>query len=92
MTKLELTDMVTTELTANPILEEVSPGDGPDEHSSPSDDIAAIDATTADYTAPPESTLTDKVAAEAALQAEPPVASLARCADGGKRNRRERAL
>jgi RNA polymerase sigma-54 factor len=51
MTKLELSDMVTTEMAANPVLEEVAPGEGPDEHTSLSDDIAAIDATTADYTA-----------------------------------------
>src|SRR5262245_17128540 len=54
MTKLELSDMVTTEMAANPVLEEVAPGDGPDEHTSISDDIAAIDATTADYTAAAE--------------------------------------
>src|SRR5258706_780715 len=52
MTKLELSDMVTTEMSANPVLEEVAPGDGPDEHTTNADDIAAIDATTADYTAP----------------------------------------
>src|SRR5947199_7520758 len=51
MTKLELSDMVTTELAANPVLDEVAPGDGPDEHTTVADDIAAIDATTADYTA-----------------------------------------
>src|SRR5438128_12611791 len=51
MTKLELSDMVTTELAANPVLDEVAPGDGPDEHTTGADDIAAIDATTADYTA-----------------------------------------
>src|SRR5205085_2512489 len=50
MTKLELSDMVTTEMSANPVLEEVAPGDGPDEHTTIADDIAAIDATTADYT------------------------------------------
>lgn len=45
MTKLELSDMVMTELVANPVLEESSPGEAPD-------DIATIDATTADYVAP----------------------------------------
>ncbi len=50
MTKLELTDMVTTELAANPVLEEVMPGEGADDQS-PADDIASIDATTADYRA-----------------------------------------
>jgi len=49
MTKLELSDMVTTEMIANPVLEEVAPGDGPDEHTSLSDEIAAVDAVTADY-------------------------------------------
>ncbi len=51
MTKLELSDMVTTELAANPILEELAPGESGDEHSSLSDDLATIDATTADHTA-----------------------------------------
>ncbi|HJQ24294.1 MAG TPA: RNA polymerase factor sigma-54 [Blastocatellia bacterium] len=50
MTKLELSDMVTTEMAANPVLEEVAPGEGSDEHSTIADDIATIDATTADYT------------------------------------------
>ncbi|HEY7543772.1 MAG TPA: hypothetical protein VID27_02765, partial [Blastocatellia bacterium] len=49
MTKLELSDMVTTELAANPVLEEVAPGESPDGQSSLSDDISTIDATTADY-------------------------------------------
>src|SRR5437667_9251549 len=56
MTKLELSDMVTTEMSANPVLEEVAPGDGPDEHTSNADEMAAIDATTADYTAAVEAT------------------------------------
>src|SRR5215216_1445990 len=54
MTKLELADMVMTELAANPVLDEVAPGEGPDEHTSAADDIASIDATTADYVAPSE--------------------------------------
>src|SRR5438270_13261015 len=56
MTKLELSDMVTTEMSANPVLEEVAPGEGADEHTSISDDLAAIDATTADYTGAGEPT------------------------------------
>jgi len=52
MTKLELADMVTTELAANPVLDEVAPGEGPDEHTTLADDVAAVDATTADVTAP----------------------------------------
>jgi RNA polymerase sigma-54 factor len=50
MTKLELSDMVITEMVANPMLEEVAPGETPDGQSSTLDDIATIDATTADYT------------------------------------------
>src|SRR5215470_8429993 len=52
MTKLELADMVTAELAANPVLDEVAPGEGADEHSTLADDVAAVDATTADVTAP----------------------------------------
>src|SRR5262245_12195217 len=52
MTKLELADMITTELSANPILDEIQPGEASDDNSSYSDDIAAIDATTADYSQP----------------------------------------
>lgn len=54
MTKLELADMVTTELAANPVLDEVAPGEGSEEGSSVADDMANIDATTADYTKPGE--------------------------------------
>jgi RNA polymerase sigma-54 factor len=50
MTKLELADMVVTELAANPMLEEVGPGETPDGQSSLVEDLASIDATTADYT------------------------------------------
>ena len=49
MTKLELTDMITTELAANPVLDEVSSTEAPDDPTSGADEIAAIDATTADY-------------------------------------------
>src|SRR5438105_1943166 len=48
MTKLELADMVQTELTANPVLDEVAPGEGMDDNSPLADEIAAVDATTAD--------------------------------------------
>jgi len=54
MTKLELADMVTAELSANPVLDEVAPGEGADETSSLADDVASIDATTADLSAPAE--------------------------------------
>jgi RNA polymerase sigma-54 factor len=68
MTKLELTDMITTEMAANPVLDEVAPGETPEDPAQ-MDDVSAIDATTADY-------------AEAANQkvdgsAEPPDASAA---------------
>jgi RNA polymerase sigma-54 factor len=49
MTKLELADMVMTELAANPVLDEAAPGESAEEGSSMADDITAIDATTADY-------------------------------------------
>jgi RNA polymerase sigma-54 factor len=52
MTKLELADMITTEIVANPVLDTIEPGDAPDGQSSTNDDLASIDATTADYTAP----------------------------------------
>src|SRR5262249_17677517 len=51
MTKLELTDLITTEMAANPVLDEVAPGETP-EGGTLSEDIAAIDATTADYVQP----------------------------------------
>jgi RNA polymerase sigma-54 factor len=50
MTKLEMADMITTEIVANPVLETVEPGDAPD--TSMGEEIAAIDATVADYAAP----------------------------------------
>src|SRR5262249_54683039 len=52
MTKLELADMVTAELAANPVLDEVARGEGADEHATLADDVAAVDATPADVTAP----------------------------------------
>jgi RNA polymerase sigma-54 factor len=52
MTKLELADMITTEVIANPMLDAVEPGDSSDGQSSASDDMASIDATTADYSNP----------------------------------------
>ena len=54
MTKLELADMVQTELTANPVLDEVAPGEGVDDNSQLADDLAAVDATTADNNGPKE--------------------------------------
>jgi RNA polymerase sigma-54 factor len=48
MTKLELSDLITTELSANPILDELSPGETADGQPL-SEDVASIDATTADY-------------------------------------------
>lgn len=52
MTKLELADMVQTELAANPVLDEVAPGEGVDDNSPLADEIAAVDATTADINRP----------------------------------------
>jgi RNA polymerase sigma-54 factor len=52
MTKLELADMVTVELVANPVLDTVEPGDVPDGQASANEDMANIDATTADYSVP----------------------------------------
>src|SRR5262245_14015923 len=69
MTKLELSDMVTTELSANPILEEVMPGEGGDDQS-PAEDVASIDATTADYAAP------DGVASEPPVEAAAPAVEI----------------
>src|SRR5215470_8693346 len=51
MTKLELNDLITTEMAANPVLDEVAPGETTD-GGTISEDIAAIDATTADYVQP----------------------------------------
>src|SRR5262252_9390792 len=51
MTKLELNDLITTEMSANPVLDEVAPGETTD-GGTVSEDIAAIDATTADYVQP----------------------------------------
>ncbi len=59
MTKLELADMVQTELTANPVLDEVAPGEGMDDNSPLADEIAAVDATTADISAPAASNSPD---------------------------------
>ncbi|HWP43975.1 MAG TPA: hypothetical protein VNO14_12105, partial [Blastocatellia bacterium] len=70
MTKLELADMVTTELAANPVLEEAAPGEGPEEHTALQDDIAAIDATTADYAAPETQSAASESAADSAPQEE----------------------
>jgi RNA polymerase sigma-54 factor len=48
MTKLELADMVQTELTANPVLDEVAPGEGVDDNSQLADDLSSVYSTTAD--------------------------------------------
>ena len=55
MTKLELADMVSTELAANPVLDEVAPGDVADDQPSANEDLASIDAAAADYIVPTES-------------------------------------
>ena len=67
MTKLELADMVQTELSANPVLDEVAPGEGVDDNSPLADELAAVDATTADITSPGETATTQQAAPEGAL-------------------------
>src|SRR5215210_6464933 len=69
MTKLELADMVMTELAANPVLDEVAPGDAPDDLSSAGDDIASIDATVADYVQP-SAPAAEQTSAEAIAQSD----------------------
>jgi len=67
MTKLELADMVQTELSANPVLDEVAPGEGVDDNSPLADEIAAVDATTADITSKGETAATQSAAPEGGL-------------------------
>src|SRR5689334_16763843 len=52
MTKIEMVDMIVTEVTANPVLDTVEPGDAPDEPGGMQDEIASIDAVAADYSTP----------------------------------------
>lgn len=66
MTKLELADMVQTELSANPVLDEVAPGEGVDDNSPLADELAAVDATTADITSPGETATPQPASAEGA--------------------------
>lgn len=67
MTKLELADMVQTELSANPVLDEVAPGEGVDDNSPLADELAAVDATTADITSPGETAAPQQSAPESSL-------------------------
>ena len=67
MTKLELADMVQTELSANPVLDEVAPGEGVDDNSPLADEIAAVDATTADITSKGETAVNQSAAPEGGL-------------------------
>lgn len=67
MTKLELADMVQTELSANPVLDEVAPGEGVDDNSPLADELAAVDATTADITSPGETVAPQPAATEGVL-------------------------
>lgn len=71
MTKLELADMVQTELSANPVLDEVAPGEGVDDNSPLADELAAVDATTADITSPGEITATQASAPDGGLTESP---------------------
>ncbi len=67
MTKLELADMVQTELSANPVLDEVAPGEGVDDNSPLADELAAVDATTADITSPGDTTAQQPTTPETGL-------------------------
>src|SRR5512141_2140165 len=67
MTKLELADMVQTELSANPVLDEVAPGEGVDDNSPLADELAAVDATTADITSPVDKAATQSPAPDGGL-------------------------
>ena len=67
MTKLELADMVQTELSANPVLDEVAPGEGVDDNSPLADELAAVDATTADITSPGENATPQQTSSEGGL-------------------------
>ncbi len=51
MTKIEMVDMIVTEVTANPVLDTIEPGDAPDDHTT-THDLASIDAAAADYSTP----------------------------------------
>jgi RNA polymerase sigma-54 factor len=79
MTKLELSDMMQTELSANPVLEEALPGDGADESTPLADELAAVDATTADLTNPSATTAVESAAPDGKAQEE--VSSLSTPAD-----------
>jgi len=72
MTKLELADMVQTELAANPVLDEVAPGEGVDDNSPLADEIAAVDATTADFTSAPEPAQAQSPATDGSLSESVP--------------------
>jgi RNA polymerase sigma-54 factor len=76
MTKLELNDMVTTELAANPVLEEVAAGEPADDQVSMVDEISAIDATTADYREAGAETTTVEAAADQVTATQPDSASV----------------
>ena len=67
MTKLELADMVQTELSANPVLDEVAPGEGVDDNSPLADELAAVDATTADITSPGDAAAPQQTSSEPGL-------------------------
>ncbi|MFY9558240.1 MAG: RNA polymerase factor sigma-54 [Blastocatellia bacterium] len=71
MTKLELADMVQTELAANPVLDEVAPGEGVEDNSPLADELAAVDATTADFTSPAEPAPAQTGPLDAALAEQP---------------------
>src|SRR5262245_36238890 len=71
MTKLELADMVQTELAANPVLDEVAPGEGIDDNSPLADELAAVDATTADLNSSPEPAAAEPASSDGKLSESP---------------------
>jgi RNA polymerase sigma-54 factor len=70
MTKLELADLIAAELAANPVLEEVEAGETPDDVASLEEELAAIDATVADYVAAASGSAEAQPQAEAGVEVE----------------------
>jgi RNA polymerase sigma-54 factor len=72
MTKLELLNLISQELVANPLLEEVPSGEAPDDIALLEEEIASIDATAADYIAPNPEESAQQPAEEAAPDPDQP--------------------
>jgi RNA polymerase sigma-54 factor len=92
MTKLELGEMITTELSANPVLDELAPGDVADGQPTATEDVANIDATTADYVAPDEAPAASRLdgAVQPALDGAGPAAAESAAPDGEAEPDRDR--